>query len=56
MDQGWPCSKAIDETSFQFLEFSRGEITGARPNNFSGDSDVIKTWNGFKPNRMALAL
>ena len=44
--------KAIDENLLSiFLEFSRGDITGARPTNFSGDGDVIKTWNGFKPTR-----
>tara|TARA_B110000008_G_scaffold255288_1_gene271897 strand:- start:855 stop:3143 length:2289 start_codon:yes stop_codon:yes gene_type:complete len=45
--------KSLDENLLSiFLEFSRGELTGTQPNNFAGDKDVIKTWNGLKPNRI----
>ena len=38
-----------------FLEWSRGEITGARPATYTNDKDVIAAWNSFKPDRIGIS-
>ena len=37
-----------------YLRWSRGDLTGSRPVNFISDDDVIKTWDGFKPESIGL--
>lgn len=39
----------------EFLEWSRGDLTGSRPHTFTGDGDVITAWNGFKPERIGIS-
>ncbi|MGC6521801.1 MAG: phage/plasmid primase, P4 family [Candidatus Micropelagos thuwalensis] len=44
--------KAINQNFLTlFLEFSRGEYSGFKPSNYVSDSDVISSWNSFKPTR-----
>ena len=37
-----------------FLEWSRGDLTGRMPSNYINDADVIETWNSFKPNSIGV--
>ena len=37
-----------------FLEWSRGDLTGRVPRNYINDADVIETWNGLEPNRIGI--
>ena len=37
-----------------FLEWSRGDLTGRVPRNYINDADVIETWNSLEPNRIGV--
>jgi len=39
---------------YLFMEWSRGEITGLKPETYTTDKDVIAAWNSFKPDRIGI--
>lgn len=38
-----------------YLEWSKGDLTGRRPQSYTNDADVIATWNSFSPKRISIS-